>query len=120
MEIDTDADGRLRIRATRLGPQELDQLIHQLAEVRTTMEPEIPRRQEDALDAVTFTVQDDPETYVTRDADGRCSIGLRHAGFGWIAFAFTDRDAWSIWEQLGQVLGTHPGEVVPIQAGSSR
>jgi hypothetical protein len=120
MEIDTDADGRLRVRANRLGPQELDQLIHQLAEVRSTMEPEIPRLQEDAVDAVTFTVQDDPEAYVARDADGRVSVGLRHAGFGWIAFAFTDHEAWSIWEQLGQVLGTQPGEVVPIKASAIR
>ena len=118
MEMDTDAEGRLRVRAARLGPHELDQLIHQLAEVRTTMEPEIPRKQEDAVNAVTFTVQDDPEAYVTRDADGRVSIGLRHAGFGWIAFAFTDRAASSIWEQLGQVLGTQPSEVVPIKAGA--
>jgi len=120
MEIDSDADGRLRVRAARLGPHELDQLIHQLAEVRCTMEPEIPRQQHDAVDAVSFTVQDDPEAYVTRDADGRVSIGLRHAGFGWIAFAFTDNDAWSIWAQLGQVLGARPGEVVPIKAGASR
>ena len=120
MEIESDAEGRLRVRATRLGPQQLDQLIHQLAEVRTTMEPEIPRRQEEAVDAVTFTVQDDPEAYVTRDADGRVSLGMRHAGFGWIAFAFTDADAWSIWQQLGLVLGTQPGEVVPIKAGASR
>jgi hypothetical protein len=120
MEIDTDADGRLRVRATRLGPQELDRLIHQLAEVRATMEPEIPLQQQDAVDAVTFTVQDDPEAYVARDADGRVSIGLRHAGFGWIAFAFTDHDAWSIWEQLGRVLGTQPGELLPIKAGASR
>ncbi|MCW5659269.1 MAG: hypothetical protein KIT60_16315 [Burkholderiaceae bacterium] len=120
MEIATDADGRLRIRAVGLGPQELDRLIHQLAEVRTTMEPEIPRQQEDAVDAVTFTAQDDPEAYVTRDADGRVSIGLRHAGFGWIAFAFTDADAASIWEQLGHVLGTLPGDVVSIRAATSR
>lgn len=120
MEIETDADGRLRIRASHLGTQELDQLIHQLAEVRTTMEPEIPRQQEDAVNAVTFTVQDDPEAYVTRDADGRVSIGLRHAGFGWVAYAFTDNDASSIWEQLGQVLGTQPSEVVPIKAGARR
>jgi hypothetical protein len=45
---------------------------------------------------------------------------MRHAGFGWIAFAFTDNDAWSIWAQLGQVLGTQPGEVVPIKAGTNR
>src|SRR5688572_28034945 len=109
MEIDTNADGRLRVRASRLGPQELDQLIHQLAEVRGTMEPEIPRQQEDAVDAVTFTVQDDPEAYVARDADGRVSIGLRHAGFGWIAFAFTDHDARTVWLQLGQVLNTPTG-----------
>jgi hypothetical protein len=120
MEMETDADGLLRVRASRLGPQELDRLIHQLAEVRTTMEPEIPMQQQDAVNAVTFTVQDDPEAYVTRDADGRVSIGLRHAGFGWIAFAFTDGDAWSIWEQLGQVLGTQPSEVLPIKAGASR
>jgi hypothetical protein len=120
MEIDTDADGRLRVRAARLGPQELDQLIHQLAEVRSTMDPEIPRQQEDAIDAVTFTVQDDPEAYVTRDADGRVSVGLRHDGFGWIAFAFTDHEALSIWEQLGVVLGTQPDSVVPIKAGASR
>ena len=93
MDIEMDADGLLRIRAARLGTQELDQLIHQLAEVRTTMEPEVPRRQEEAVDAVTFTVQDEPEAYVTRDADGRVSLGMRHAGFGWIAFAFTDNSA---------------------------
>jgi hypothetical protein len=120
MEIDTDADGRLRVRASGLGPQQLDQLIHQLAEVRTTMEPEVPRQQEDAVNAVTFTVQDDPEAYVARDADGRVSIGLRHAGFGWIAYAFTDHHAQSIWQQLGQVLGTLPSEVMPIRAGASR
>jgi hypothetical protein len=120
MEIETDADGRLRIRASHLGTQELDQLIHQLAELRTTMEPEIPRQQQDAVNAVTFTVQDDPEAYVARDADGRVSIGLRHAGFGWVAYAFTDNDASSIWEQLGQVLGTQPSEVVPIKAGARR
>ena len=79
MEIEIDADGRLRIRAAQVGTSELDRLIHQLADVRTTMEPEVPRRQDDAVDAVTFTVQDDPAAYVTRDADGRISIGLRHA-----------------------------------------
>ena len=120
MEIETDAEGRLRVRAARLGPQELDRLIHQLAEVRSTMEPEIPRQQEEAVNAETFTVQDDPEAYVARDADGRVSIGLRHAGFGWIAFAFTDADAAAIWDQLGQVLGTQPGAVVPIKAGHQR
>jgi hypothetical protein len=109
MDIEMDADGLLRIRATRLGTQELDRLIHQLAEVRTTMEPEVPQRQEDAVDAVTFTVQDDPAAYVARDADGRVSIGLRHAGFGWIAFAFTDHDARAVWQQLGQVLNTPTG-----------
>jgi hypothetical protein len=109
MEIETDADGLLRIRAARLGTTELDRLIHQLAELRTTMEPEVPRRQEDALDAVTFTVQDDPAAYVARDADGRVSVGLRHAGFGWIAFAFTDHDARVIWQRLGEVLNGAPG-----------
>ena len=111
MDIETDADGLLRIRAARLGTQELDQLIHQLAEVRTTMAPEIPRRQEQAVDAVTFTVQDEPEAYVTRDADGRVSLGMRHAGFGWIAFAFTDQSARSIWQQLGEVLGGTAGDL---------
>lgn len=118
MEIETDADGLLRIRASKLGTQELDQLIHQLAEVRSMMEPEVPQQQEQAVNAVTFTVQDDPEAYVTRDADGRVSIGMRHAGFGWIAYAFTDHDAQSIWLQLGQVLGTQPAEVAPIKAGT--
>jgi hypothetical protein len=108
MEIEIDADGLLRIRAAKLGTQELDRLIHQLAEVRTTMDPEVPRRHEDTVDAVTFTVQDDPGAYVARDADGRVSVGLRHAGFGWIAYAFTDHDARTIWQRLGEVLNVPP------------
>lgn len=112
MDIEMDADGLLRIRAARLGTPELDQLIHQLAEVRTTMEPEIPRRQEEAVDAVTFTLQDEPEAYVTRDADGRVSLGMRHAGFGWIAFAFTDTSARAIWQQLGEVLSSTPTDLL--------
>lgn len=109
MDIEMDADGLLRIRATRLGTQELDRLMHQLAEVRTTMEPEVPQRQADAVDAVTFTVQDDPAAYVARDTDRRVSVGLRHAGFGWIAFAFTDHDARALWQRLGEVLNTPTG-----------
>ena len=112
MDIEMDADGLLRIRAARLGTPELDQLIHHLAEVRTTMEPEIPRRQEEAVDAVTFTLQDEPEAYVTRDADGRVSLGMRHAGFGWIAFAFTDTSARAIWQQLGEVLSSTPTDLL--------
>jgi hypothetical protein len=76
------------------------------------MEPEIPRRQEDAVDAVTFTVQDEPEAYLTRDADGRVSLGMRHAGFGWIAFAFTDTRARAIWQQLGEVLRGAPTDLL--------
>ena len=75
------------------------------------MAPEIPRRHDDAVDAVTFTVQDEPEAYVTRDADGRVSLGMRHAGFGWIAFAFTDQRARAIWQQLGDVLGGASGDL---------
>lgn len=116
MEIQIDADGLLRIRAAKLGTQELDRLIHQLAEVRTTMEPEVPRRQEDALDAVTFTVQDDPGAYVARDADGRVSFGLRHAGFGWIAYAFTDHNARAIWQRLGEVLNHAPNTLARANA----
>ncbi len=116
MDIEIDADGLLRIRAAKLGTHELDRLIHQLAEVRTTMEPEVPRRQEDALDAVTFTVQDDPEAYVARDADGRVSVGLRHAGFGWIAFAFTDHDARAIWQRLGDVLNSAARDLAQVNA----
>jgi len=112
MDIETDANGLLRIRAARLGTQELDQLIHQLAEVRTTMEPEVPRSQEAAVNSVTFTVQDDPEAYVTRDADGRVSLGMRHAGFGWIAFAFTDASARAIWQRLGEVLSGAPKDLL--------
>ena len=112
MDIEMDADGLLRIRAARLGTPELDQLIHQLAEVRTTMEPEVPRRQDEAVDAVTFTVQDEPEAYVTRDADGRVSLGMRHAGFGWIAFAFTENSARVIWQQLGEVLSGGPPDLL--------
>ena len=112
MDIELDADGLLRIRAARLGTQELDRLIHQLAEVRTTMEPEVPRHQEEAVDAVTFTVQDEPEAYVTRDADKRVSLGMRHAGFGWIAFAFTDTSARAIWQQLGEVLSDAPPDLL--------
>lgn len=112
MDIEIDADGLLRIRAARLGTQELDRLIHQLAEVRSTMAPEVPRRQEDAVDAVTFTVQDEPEAYVTRDADQRVSFGMRHAGFGWIAFAFTDHSARAIWQQLGAVLSAAPTDLL--------
>ena len=112
MDIEMDGDGLLRIRAARLGTQELDQLIHQLAEVRTTMEPEVPRRQEEAVDAVTFTVQDEPEAYVTRDADGRVSLGMRHEGFGWIAFAFTDTSARAVWRQLGEMLSGAPTDLL--------
>jgi hypothetical protein len=90
MDIEIDADGLLRIRAARLGTQELDQLIHQLAEVRTTMEPEVPRRQDEAVDAVTFTVQDEPEAYVT----------------------FTDTSARAIWQQLGEVLSGAPPDLL--------
>ncbi|HEX6720243.1 MAG TPA: hypothetical protein VF107_01675 [Burkholderiaceae bacterium] len=116
MEIEIDADGRLRIRAAKVGTSELDRLIHQLADVRSTMEPEVPRRQDDAVDAVTFTVQDDPAAYVTRDADGRVSIGLRHAGFGWIAFAFTDNDARAVWQRLGEVLNSAPNNLLQANA----
>jgi hypothetical protein len=116
MEIETDADGLLRIRAAKLGTPELDRLIHQLAELRTTMDPEVPRRHEDAVDAVTFTVQDDPAAYVARDADGRVSIGLRHAGFGWIAFAFTDHDARAISHRLGEVLSGRAGDLLQANA----
>ena len=116
MEIEIDADGLLRIRAAKLGTQELDRLIHQLAEVRTTMDPEVPRRHEDALDAVTFTVQDDPGAYVARDADRRVSIGLRHAGFGWIAFAFTDHDARALSQRLDEVLNNPTGNLARVNA----
>ena len=65
-----------------------------------------------AVDAVTFTVQDEPDAYVTRDADGRVSLGMRHAGFGWIAFAFTDNSAQAIWRQLGEMLSGTPTDLL--------
>ena len=91
MDIEIDADGRLRVRATRLGPgaRPADPPARRGADDDGARNP---APQDDAVDAVTFTVQDDPEAYVTRDADGRVGIGLRHAGFGWIAFAFTEHE----------------------------
>ncbi|HET6807211.1 MAG TPA: hypothetical protein VFH59_17380 [Frateuria sp.] len=71
----------------------LEQLIHELAELRAHMIPSVPRTLEEAMAAdVQVIQQDQPSAMFRALADGGLRIWLRNLGLGWMAFRIPRRD----------------------------
>jgi hypothetical protein len=67
-----------------LGPQDISEIIDQLAQARATMTPEIPMQ---VMPGKTFAATRDPLIASQTAANGDKLMMLRHTGFGWVPFA---------------------------------
>lgn len=85
---------RIEINKT-LNAQELELLIHELAEKRSGMEPAVPRTRADAFQApgAVALLEDEPSAIAVRLKDGRVRLWMRNRGIGWQAFNMDIRNA---------------------------
>ncbi|CAM2153223.1 Phage tail protein [Pararobbsia alpina] len=66
-----------------LGPNDISEMIDQLAQARATMTPEIPLQ---VVPGKSFAATKDPVIAAQTVAQGNKLMLLRHTGFGWVPF----------------------------------
>jgi hypothetical protein len=66
-----------------LGPNDISEMIDQLAQARATMTPEIPHQ---VAPGKSFAATKDPVIAAQTVANGNKLMLLRHTGFGWVPF----------------------------------
>lgn len=66
-----------------LGPQDISEMIDQLAQARATMTPEVPLQ---VVGGKSFAATKDPVIASQTVAHGNKLMLLRHTGFGWVPF----------------------------------
>ena len=67
-----------------LGPNDISEMIDQLAQARATMMPEVPHQ---VGPGKTFAATKDPLIASQTVANGDKLMLLRHTGFGWVPFS---------------------------------
>lgn len=85
-------DGSISLASNSLSTEDVDLLIHDLAMLRGSMNPPVPKQIGPDSDAMV-TVEKEPAMTISRTEDGDISIGFRHPGFGWFFFALTNAQA---------------------------
>ncbi len=90
MDLKHNADGTLTVPGGTYGTQAVDKLLHDLALARNQMTPAVPLKINAMDESTPVAMQDDPHLFVSRNVDGKISVGLRHQGFGWCIFYLTD------------------------------
>ncbi len=78
-----------------LNAQDLELLIHELAEKRSTMEPAVPHSREELLRTLgaAVSIEDEPSATAVRLKDGRVRLWMRSRGVGWQGFNLDTQNA---------------------------
>jgi hypothetical protein len=93
---------------------ELDEILHGLGAGRAEMSDGVPAE----LDPLPrFRTTETPSWRVFDQEPDRCTLALRHPGFGWLGFCFTRDEAERI---ASAMMVCHPGRsVAPVSHHSS-
>lgn len=85
---------RIQIDKT-LTAQELELLIHELAEQRSVMKPPVALTRAEAFETpnAVALLEDEPSCVAARLKDGRIRLWMRNRGIGWQAFNMDTRNA---------------------------
>lgn len=113
--MELNADGTLSLPAMRLTTAEVEQLIHDLAQLRNHMTPEVPQDMRELTGAV---IQHNPHVSIGNRDDGSVVMGIRHRGLGWTIFTLDLRSAASIRDALvKRTNGVHGIDESPSDGG---
>lgn len=104
----TEETVRIQIDKT-LTAQELELLIHELAEKRSTMTPSVPQTRAEAFETpnAAALLEDEPSCVAARLRDGRIRLWMRNRGIGWQAFNMDIRNAATLRDWLITNVDTH-------------
>ena len=87
---------------------DLDDIIRELATVRSGMEPSVPQEPPSANSEAQSLPQPDALYRIRTRVNGGLRIWLRHAGFGWIPFELGPDEVVKVRDFLGKQVGhTH-------------
>lgn len=91
MDIKKISDTEISLNGQPLNAQQVEDLINQLAILRSQLQPSVPMRLDNWEQKVI--PQPDPQIEIGQGDDGRIRIALRHAGTGWHVFGLNLRSA---------------------------
>lgn len=103
MELKKDAEGRLVLFGQAFNAQQLDHLLHQVAQARGDMRPPVAEDSAEFEDSFPITIQIDPTIELRIDEDGLVELAYRHNGFGWLGFALSLRNAALLRDKLAEL-----------------
>ncbi|MGH6625166.1 MAG: hypothetical protein ACRECD_01240 [Burkholderiaceae bacterium] len=88
--------------ASGLDADSLEDLISQLALLRSDMTPPVPHSRPDPTQKPDkhVTIEDDPAMTAVRLKDGRIRLWARNRGTGWMAYNMATRDACALRDYL--------------------
>lgn len=91
-----NSDGTITVVGGRFSADELTAKMDRLAEQRAGMEPPVP----DTCTLENLGVVTDPSIYMRRASDDMLVMALRHSGFGWCGFEFSEQAAATLRDAL--------------------
>ena len=97
--MELNADRTVTLPAMRLPTPEVDQLLHDLAQLRNQMAPVVPQDMRELGQVVT---QHNPHVSIARGSYGLIVMGVRHRALGWCLFTLDQRSAASIRDALAK------------------